>query len=127
MLAMSLAGSAIDILLQPNVAGYVGTQATDLKDLGETQLGGERMHAFEVQWAGARVQIYFAAEGDPLLKQFTRIVWLRTSQLFLASRPELRAPVASHESLPRESFACREYQRADWRRAAPNQRTCPAR
>jgi thiol-disulfide isomerase/thioredoxin len=72
LLAQSLAGSAIDILLQPNVGEYVQTQATDLKYHGQEQLRGQACHRFELVWAGAQVELWLAATGDPLLVQFVR-------------------------------------------------------
>jgi thiol-disulfide isomerase/thioredoxin len=72
MLAQSLAGSAIDILLQPNVADYVGRGAQGVKDHGQVNLGGQACHRFDLLWDGAQVELYFAAQGDPLLVQFVR-------------------------------------------------------
>jgi thiol-disulfide isomerase/thioredoxin len=80
MLVTSLQGSAIDILLQPDVAGYVGAQAGDGKDRGVAMLGSVRTRHFEVQWQGARVELWFAAEGDPLLLQFTRTLSVPTGE-----------------------------------------------
>jgi thiol-disulfide isomerase/thioredoxin len=72
MLAQSLAGSAIDILLQPNVAEYVGRGAQGVKDHGQVNLAGQDCHRFDLLWDGAQVELYFAAKGDPLLVQFVR-------------------------------------------------------
>jgi thiol-disulfide isomerase/thioredoxin len=72
MLAQSLAGSAIDILLQPNVAEYVGRGAQGVKDHGQVNLAGKACHRFDLLWDGAQVELYFAAQGDPLLVQFVR-------------------------------------------------------
>jgi thiol-disulfide isomerase/thioredoxin len=80
MLATSLQGSAIDILLQPDVAGFVSTQAGEVRDRGTALLGGVPTRHFEVQWQGARVELWFAAEGDPLLLQFTRTVSVPTGE-----------------------------------------------
>ena len=79
MLAQSLAGSAIDILLQPNVGEYVHAQATAVKYLGEDQLGKQKCHRFHLQWAGAEVELWFAVAGDPLLVQFVRTACVPTS------------------------------------------------
>jgi peroxiredoxin len=80
MLSMSLQGSAIDIMLQPDVAGFVQTQATEVKDRGETLLGDVRTRHFEVFWGGAKVELHFAAEGQPLLLQFTRTTCVPTAE-----------------------------------------------
>ncbi|MCI0359084.1 MAG: DUF2092 domain-containing protein [Planctomycetaceae bacterium] len=80
MLAQSLAGSAIDILLQPNVGEYVHAQATAVKYEGEEQLGKQKCHRFGLQWAGAEVELWFAAVGDPLLVQFVRTACVPTSE-----------------------------------------------
>jgi thiol-disulfide isomerase/thioredoxin len=72
MLYQSLQGSALDIILHRDVAGFVGKQATGLTDHGEVQLGTVKARHFELFWAGAKVQLWFAAEGPPLLLQFTR-------------------------------------------------------
>jgi thiol-disulfide isomerase/thioredoxin len=79
MLAQSLAGSAIDILLQPNVGEYVHAQATAVKYLGEGPVGKQLCHRFHLQWAGAEVELWFAAAGDPLLVQFVRTACVPTS------------------------------------------------
>jgi len=78
MLAMSLQGSAIDILLQQDVAQFVHTQVTGLRDLGQTRLGTTKALHFELLWSGAKVELWFAAEGDPLLLQFTRTATVPT-------------------------------------------------
>jgi len=80
MLNLSLQGSAIDILLQTDVAGTVGKQVSDLRDHGQTTLDGRRAQHFELLWAGANVQLWFAAEGAPLLLQFTRTTCVPTSE-----------------------------------------------
>lgn len=81
MLAQSLAGSAIDILLQPNVGQYVHEQATAVKYKGQMKHGKPQTmcHVFELQWAGAEVELWLAAEGDPLLVQFVRTACVPTS------------------------------------------------
>lgn len=79
MLSMSLQGSAIDIMLQPDVAGFVRGQATDVKDHGETLLGDVKSRHFELFWGGAVVELHFAAEGQPLLLQFTRTTCVPTA------------------------------------------------
>ena len=72
MLGLSLQGSALDILLSADVSRFVQAQATGLKDHGEAILAGKKARHFELLWAGAKVELFFAAEGDPLLLQFTR-------------------------------------------------------
>jgi peroxiredoxin len=72
MLGLSLQGSAIDILLQRDVSRFVQTQASGVKDLGESVLDGKKVRRFEVVWQGAKVELIFAAEGEPLLQQFIR-------------------------------------------------------
>jgi hypothetical protein len=80
MLSLSLQGSAIDILLQRDVAGFVRTQVAGLQDHGQVTLDGKKAHHFEVLWAGAKVQLWFAAEGEPLLLQFTRTTTVPTGE-----------------------------------------------
>jgi thiol-disulfide isomerase/thioredoxin len=72
MLALSLQGSALDILLQSDVARFVQGQAGGVKDHGEALFDGKRTRRFEVVWAGAQTDLWFAAEGVPLLLQFVR-------------------------------------------------------
>jgi thiol-disulfide isomerase/thioredoxin len=72
MLALSLQGSAIDILLERDVARHVQTQASGFVDHGDAMLNGKTTHHFELVWAGAKVELWFAAEGEPLLVQFRR-------------------------------------------------------
>jgi thiol-disulfide isomerase/thioredoxin len=72
MLALSLQGSALDILLQPDVMRFVQGQSGGVKDHGESLLDGKRAHRFELIWAGAQVDLWFAAEGVPLLLKFVR-------------------------------------------------------
>ncbi len=78
MLGLSLQGSALDILLEPDVARAVHGQATAIKDHGEGSLNGKKVHRFEVIWAGAKVDLWFAAEGIPLLMQFVRTTTVPT-------------------------------------------------
>lgn len=70
MLALSLQGSALDILLQRDVAGFVRSQAEGVQDRGRVLLGSQPARHFQLVWRGARVDLYFAAEGVPLLLQF---------------------------------------------------------
>jgi thiol-disulfide isomerase/thioredoxin len=72
MLAMSLHGSALDILLAQDVGRAVHAQASGIKDLGEVMLDGKKTHRFSLVWAGANTDVWFAAEGAPLLVKFTR-------------------------------------------------------
>ncbi len=72
LLAMSLAGSGLDVLLAPNVVAAVHSQVSDVKYLGTAQVGGAPAHGFQMAWAGQTVKLYFAAQGDPLLRQFVR-------------------------------------------------------
>ena len=80
MLALSLQGSAIDIMLQKDVVGFVRTQATEVHDHGEKLLGRVKTHHFELFWSGAKVELWFAAEGEPLLLQFTRTTCVPTGE-----------------------------------------------
>jgi thiol-disulfide isomerase/thioredoxin len=80
MLAQSLAGSAIDILLQPNVGQFVQSQASAVKYHGLVTLGRQKCHHFALDWAGADVELWLAAEGDPLLVQFVRTACVPTSE-----------------------------------------------
>jgi thiol-disulfide isomerase/thioredoxin len=79
LLAQSLAGSAIDILLQPNVGQYVQSQASGIKYHGLAEIGRQKCHHFGLAWAGADVELWLAAEGDPLLVQFVRTACVPTS------------------------------------------------
>lgn len=72
MLMMSLQGSALDIILQPDVLQFVNTQASGLTDGGDSVVDGKKAHHFELVWSGAKVGLDFAADGEPLLLQFTR-------------------------------------------------------
>jgi thiol-disulfide isomerase/thioredoxin len=79
MLSLSLQGSAIDVLLARDVAGVVRGQVSGVKDHGQVMLGHNQAHHFELVWAGAKTQVWFAAEGPPLLLQYTRTSAVCTS------------------------------------------------
>lgn len=79
MLALSLQGSALDILLQRDVAHFVHAQASGVKDHGQATLDGKKTRHYELLWAGAKVELWFAAEGEPLLVQFTRTTSVPTA------------------------------------------------
>ena len=53
MLALSLAGSALDVLLQPKVDQFVRGQVSHVNDLGLATLGTQKTRHFQVEWAGA--------------------------------------------------------------------------
>lgn len=72
MLAQSLAGSGIDILMQPNLLDFIHTQVTSVKYAGVDQLDKVRCHHFDMQWGQQRVSIWIAAQGEPMLRQFSR-------------------------------------------------------
>ncbi|MDX1948515.1 MAG: DUF2092 domain-containing protein [Pirellulaceae bacterium] len=80
MLAQSLSGSALDVLLQPNIGQFVQAQASNVRDLGTATLGTQSTRHFQVDWAGARVELWFAATGDPLLVQFTHTSCVPTGE-----------------------------------------------
>ena len=70
MLSMSLQGSALDILLQRDVAGFVRSQAEGVRDRGRVLVDQQPARHFQLLWHGAQVDLYFAAEGAPLLLKF---------------------------------------------------------
>jgi peroxiredoxin len=72
MLAQSLAGSGIDILLQPNLLEFVHAHATSVKYVGLEMLDNVRCHHFHMQWGQQQVELWIGAQGAPLLKQFSR-------------------------------------------------------
>ena len=78
MLGLSLQGSALDILLEPDVAQAVHAQATAVKDHGQEIVDGKQAQRFEVIWAGAKVDVWFASEGAPLLLKFVRTTTVPT-------------------------------------------------
>lgn len=79
MLALSLQGSALDILLRRDVAGFVRSQAEGVQDRGRVLLDGQPARHFQLLWHGARVDLYFAAEGVPLLLQFVHTTHVPTA------------------------------------------------
>jgi thiol-disulfide isomerase/thioredoxin len=79
MLAQSLQGSALDILLRSDVAGFVRSQAEGVQDRGRVLVGQQPAQHFQLLWQGARVDLYFAAEGVPLLLQFVRTIQVPTA------------------------------------------------
>lgn len=72
MLAQSLSGSGIDILLQPQLVDFVHAQVSGVKYLGVEQLEKYRCHHFEMQWGQQRVALWISAQGEPMLRQFAR-------------------------------------------------------
>jgi hypothetical protein len=80
LLAMSLAGSGLDVLLSPNVVGAVNSQIADVKYLGTTPIRNIQAHGFQMNWAGQTVKVYFAAQGNPLLLQFSRKTEVATGE-----------------------------------------------
>lgn len=78
MLGLSLQGSALDILLAPDIARAVNAQAKAIKDHGPEALNGKQAQRFEVIWDGAKVDLWFATEGAPLLLQFVRTTTVPT-------------------------------------------------
>lgn len=78
MLGLSLQGSALDLLLEPDIVQAVHAQATGIKDHGKEVLNGKPAQRFEVTWAGAQVDLWFAAEGAPLVLQFVRTTTVPT-------------------------------------------------
>ena len=72
MLAQSLAGSGIDILMQPNLLDFVHAHATGVKYVGLESLDNVRCHHFHMQWEQQQVELWIGAQGAPLLKQFSR-------------------------------------------------------
>lgn len=73
MLAQALAGSGIDILLQPHLREFVHAHATGVKYVGLEVLDNVRCHHFHMQWGQQQVELWIGAQGAPLLKQFSRI------------------------------------------------------
>ncbi|WP_254513123.1 DUF2092 domain-containing protein [Anatilimnocola floriformis] len=72
MLAQSLAGSGIEILMQPNLLDFIHAHATSVKYIGLEMLDNARCHHFHTQWGQQQVELWIGAQGAPLLKQFSR-------------------------------------------------------
>ncbi|QDU31731.1 Thiol-disulfide oxidoreductase ResA [Anatilimnocola aggregata] len=72
MLAQSLSGSGIDILMQPNLLEFVHAQVSAVKYAGIEPIDNVRCHHFQMQWGQQRVDIWIAAQGEPMLRQFVR-------------------------------------------------------
>ena len=73
LMSMSLAGSGIDVLLQPNLVEFVNSQVTGVKH-AKTVKAGKPLHHFRMQWAQGDLELWIAAEGDPLPQQFRRTI-----------------------------------------------------
>ena len=72
MLAQSLSGSGIDILMQPNLLEFVHAQVSGVKYAGIEPVENVRCHHFAMQWGQQKVDIWIAAQGEPMLRQFAR-------------------------------------------------------
>ena len=72
MLAQSLAGSGIEILMQPNLLDFIHAHATGVKYVGLEMLENVRCHHFHMGWGQQQVELWIGAQGAPLLKQFSR-------------------------------------------------------
>lgn len=72
MLAQSLSGSGIDILLQPQLVDFVHAQVSGVKYMGIEQLDKFRCHHFHMQWGQQQVELWISAQGEPMLRQFAR-------------------------------------------------------
>ena len=72
MLAMSLAGSGIDVLLQPDLVNFMHSRATGIKHVGDTKIEDTRCHHFEMMFGEHHVQLWVSAEEHPLLLQIVR-------------------------------------------------------
>jgi peroxiredoxin len=72
MLAQSLAGSGIDILMQPQLLDFVHAHASGVKYVGEEQIDKVRCHHFHMLWGHQQVELWIAAQGEPMLRQFSR-------------------------------------------------------
>jgi peroxiredoxin len=73
LLAMSLAGSGVDVLLQPNLVAFVHSQVTGVKH-AQTVKDGQPLHHFRMQWAQGDLELWIAAAGPPVPQQFRRTV-----------------------------------------------------
>jgi peroxiredoxin len=108
LLAMSLAGSGVDVLMQPNLVQAVLSQVTSVKDLGTQTIDGAPLRGFSMQWAGNEVELWFTTQGDPLLKQFSRKTHVATGA---DSAFELHAVARFtwklNQRLPADAFALR--------------------
>jgi peroxiredoxin len=113
MLAQSLAGSGIDILMQPKLIEFVHAQVSGVKYHGVEALEKVRCHHFEMQWGQQRVDLWIAAQGEPMLRQFVRTTQVNISadnqfQLVATSKLNWKvggqiAPETFQLALPREA------------------------
>jgi peroxiredoxin len=72
MLAQSLEGSGIDVLLRPQLIEFVHTHVTGVKYLGVTELDSQPCHHFQMQWGQQKVDLWISAQGEPMFRQFAR-------------------------------------------------------
>ncbi|NJO67739.1 MAG: DUF2092 domain-containing protein, partial [Rhodospirillales bacterium] len=63
LLQASLAGSSIDILLNPQVGAFVQSQVSGVKYLGLDPVDNVRCHRFQMQWGQYGVELWIAAQG----------------------------------------------------------------
>lgn len=76
----SLKGSGLDVIIRPDVHHYLMSSVTDVKDCGEQEWQGRRSHRFSANWfGGARVDLWIAADHEPVLLR-----WKRTQSLNIA-------------------------------------------
>lgn len=92
LLQAALAGSSIDILLNPQVGDYVHSQVSNVKYAGVDPVDNVRCHRFQMQWGQYGVELWIAAQGAPLLKQF-----IQTSEVVIS--PTNKAKLTSKSSL----------------------------
>lgn len=105
LLAMSLAGSGVDVLLQPNLVAFVHSQVTGVKH-AKTVKDGQPLHHFRMQWAQGDLELWIAAEGPPVPKQFRRTVVVPApdgSQYTLTTTTQWTWQIG--EPIPAETFA----------------------
>ncbi|TWU29051.1 redoxin domain-containing protein [Novipirellula artificiosorum] len=69
----SVKGSGLDLLVRPDLHSHLMTSVTQVKDLGEELLGGQRAHHFSAMWYDdSQVDLWIAAEREPLLLRWQR-------------------------------------------------------
>ena len=69
----SLKGSGLDLVVRPDLHAHLLASLSEVKDLGEKVVGGQRAHHFSAQWYdGSQIDLWIAAEREPLLLRWQR-------------------------------------------------------
>jgi peroxiredoxin len=79
----SVKGTGLAVILRPDAHQFIMASASDIQDHGSEEIQGRPAHHFSMAWlGGARVELWVAADREPVL-----LKWVRKQPIHIGDQP----------------------------------------